>query len=174
MGIPAHTYAQYENGTRGFSRHADRFARFFRVDLTWLITGKGDMVTPKVRPEIPIMGVVGAGSVILPIDDDISAAGAGDVDLPQDGTIAGLIIKGDSGYPRYQDGELLLFYTQPISIEEALNHNVIAQTLDGRRVVKMLRHGTKANHYTLESFNAPPERNVQLLAAYRLYGIIFR
>lgn len=34
----------HENGSRGFKlKSAERYARFFRVDLNWLLTGKGSM-----------------------------------------------------------------------------------------------------------------------------------
>ena len=42
MGIAYPTYAAHENGMRGFSRSADRYARFFKVSLDWLMTGRGE------------------------------------------------------------------------------------------------------------------------------------
>lgn len=41
MGVPYATYAGHENGNRGFKREAERYATFFKVDLGWLLTGKG-------------------------------------------------------------------------------------------------------------------------------------
>jgi transcriptional regulator with XRE-family HTH domain len=41
MGLPAATYLAHENGSRGGERSAERYARFFGVDLLWLLTGKG-------------------------------------------------------------------------------------------------------------------------------------
>ena len=41
LGVPYATYAGHENGNRGFRAQAERYASFFRVDLTWLLTGKG-------------------------------------------------------------------------------------------------------------------------------------
>lgn len=35
------TYASHENGNRGFHRKAADYARIYRVDLKWLITGEG-------------------------------------------------------------------------------------------------------------------------------------
>lgn len=42
MGMPPPTYLHYENGTNGFLRHAEKFARFYRVNVEWLMTGRGD------------------------------------------------------------------------------------------------------------------------------------
>src|ERR1700723_902718 len=36
-------YLGHENGSRGLSRAAARYARFFRVSLDWLIGGRGDV-----------------------------------------------------------------------------------------------------------------------------------
>lgn len=35
------TYAQHENGTRGISRAAARYARALKISLAWLLTGEG-------------------------------------------------------------------------------------------------------------------------------------
>lgn len=46
LGVPYATYAGHENGSRGFKGQAERYAAFFQVDLTWLLTGRG-----QARPE---------------------------------------------------------------------------------------------------------------------------
>jgi phage repressor protein C with HTH and peptisase S24 domain len=42
MGIGEPTYLGHENGSRGLSRAAARYARFFHVSLDWLIGGRGE------------------------------------------------------------------------------------------------------------------------------------
>ncbi|WP_156360199.1 helix-turn-helix domain-containing protein [Sphingomonas sp. Leaf16] len=46
MGIKPPTYIQHENGIRGSGSipraAAERYAKFFRVSLDWLLSGKGD------------------------------------------------------------------------------------------------------------------------------------
>jgi phage repressor protein C with HTH and peptisase S24 domain len=42
IGIEEPTYLGHENGSRGLSRAAARYARFFGVSLDWLIDGRGD------------------------------------------------------------------------------------------------------------------------------------
>lgn len=36
------TYVQHENGTRGFTRASDKYAKAFRVSRGWLLTGEGE------------------------------------------------------------------------------------------------------------------------------------
>jgi phage repressor protein C with HTH and peptisase S24 domain len=47
MGIEEPTYLGHENGSRGLSRAAARYARFFGVSLDWLIDGRG---APEAEP----------------------------------------------------------------------------------------------------------------------------
>ena len=42
MGVGEPTYLGHENGSRGLSRAAAQYARFFRVSLDWLIGGRGE------------------------------------------------------------------------------------------------------------------------------------
>ena len=42
MGVGEPTYLGHENGSRGLSRAAVRYARFLGVSLDWLIDGRGD------------------------------------------------------------------------------------------------------------------------------------
>jgi|SRR5579871_4212821 len=43
MGAELPTYLGHENGSRGLSRVAMRYADFYKVRLDWLLTGKGPM-----------------------------------------------------------------------------------------------------------------------------------
>jgi hypothetical protein len=46
-GLDYPTYAGHENGHRGFSHVAPRYAQLFKVNLIWLMTGRGN---PKTKP----------------------------------------------------------------------------------------------------------------------------
>lgn len=46
------TYAGHENGSRGFSQHAARYAKLYNVDLGWLLTGLGEMTPHRVDPRL--------------------------------------------------------------------------------------------------------------------------
>jgi len=56
MGIPQPTYMAHENGSRGFSRSAERYAKFFRTTPEWLLFGsgaaerRGPIKLPRVAP----------------------------------------------------------------------------------------------------------------------------
>jgi phage repressor protein C with HTH and peptisase S24 domain len=69
MGAEIPTYLGHENGSRGLSRAALRYADFFQVRLDWLLSGKGPMMSdgsePRPRPE-PVRGVSFGDARIAP------------------------------------------------------------------------------------------------------------
>jgi phage repressor protein C with HTH and peptisase S24 domain len=58
MGIEEPTYLGHENGSRGLSRAAPRYARFFGVSLDWLIDGRAELGTiagaPAAEPPLAL------------------------------------------------------------------------------------------------------------------------
>src|SRR5690242_7828420 len=53
MGIEEPTYLGHENGSRGLSRAAPRYARFFGVSLDWLIDGRREAALARAT-ELPL------------------------------------------------------------------------------------------------------------------------
>lgn len=59
LGISIGTYAGHENGNRAFDvETAKRYAKFFKVPLTWLLTGEGPMKTIMREEETRLSGPV--------------------------------------------------------------------------------------------------------------------
>lgn len=52
MGVNRATYAQHENGIRGYSRHALRYARKFRTTPEWLLYGRGPQDSGIAEPTL--------------------------------------------------------------------------------------------------------------------------
>lgn len=162
MGLREESYVSHENGTRGLSRAAERYARFFRVSLEWLLTGKGDM---KGEARVSLYGAVGAGARIEswhPPDHDHTD----DIDLPDLSHAGALRVTGESQWPKWLDGDLILFDTRPRRPQDLANCYCVVETVDGARLIKMLRRAAKPGFWRLESHNAAPE-DVELLTAYR-------
>lgn len=171
MGANYNTYAQHENKIRDIPRDAAiRYARFFRVSLEWLLTGKGAQ-KPR-RPEVPIVSYVGAGSEVFAIDDSAQGGGLEMVEAPagmEDSV--GAIIRGDSMYP-LRDGWLIFWQRDHEGVpEECLGALCVVQVKDGPTLVKDLRRGSKKGLYRLESWNAPSREDVQLEWACRIREI---
>jgi phage repressor protein C with HTH and peptisase S24 domain len=170
MGIGVTTYANHENGTRGLTADAaERYSRFFKVNLDWLFTGKGE-ARPRKPPGVPLIGTVGAGSTVEPVGDVSYAAPIEMLSLPDGPDIGALIVKGDSQMPRYAHGEIVLYNTRPVLPQEVLGQFAIVDTLDGRRMIKRIvrEHGS----ITLKSLNASDEKRAAILCCYRIVGTL--
>ena len=165
------TFTHHENGTRGFVKEASRYAKFFKVSLEWLLDGRGEMRPKRAAQSIPLVGVVAAGSAILPITDQAGADEIDQITLPEPGQIAALLIKGDSMYPRFMDGEIVLYDPKPRTPGAMLNHYAVVQTLDGRMMIKKIRPSKKGAHWNLWSHNAP-EEDAQILTCHKVLGIL--
>ena len=171
MGVPVPSYTHHENGTRGFSRAAERYAKFYRVSLDWLLTGRGEMKGRATQLSLPVLGKVGAGAVVDMPDNPTSGEPLDDLEVNLDGDFA-LIIEGDSQWPRFLQGERVIVQGEPVTPDRLVNHYAVVQVEDdGRRLLKMLRRGSKPHLYRLESHNAPAEDDVKLIAAWRVKGV---
>lgn len=172
LGIPTGTYVQYENGTRGFAKHAERFARFYRVNLEWLVSGRGDKRSKASARAIPVNGLVGAGANIELIDHAVAGEPPLEITLPDIDEVAALVVKGESQWPRFVDGEIILYDPRPAPPDTLLGKYAVVQDLNGRVMIKIVRKGGRPDTYRLESHNAPPEDNVTLMAAWKYLGTI--
>jgi phage repressor protein C with HTH and peptisase S24 domain len=168
MGVKGPTYTHHENGTNGYSRSAARYAKFFRVSLDWLVTGRGQMRNSTV----PLVGVVGAGAVVIPIQSDENAQPLDFLDYPHADAVWALRVRGDSQYPRYLDGEFVLFQREPTPLKSVTGKYCVVDTSDGRRLVKLVRVGTRKGVFTLYSHNAAPEEDVSLVSAHLVTGTL--
>jgi phage repressor protein C with HTH and peptisase S24 domain len=170
LGIPAPTYRAHENGSRGLSRNAERYARFFGVSLEWLLTGRGAMSGGAL---IPVRGRIGAGALVEAADDAFELESGEHVELPSSSATEAFVVQGESMLPRFLPGEVLLFERQPaLSPAVLVGQYCRVQTLEeGRIFIKILWPG-RAGTWTLSSHNGAVMQNVELLAAWRWVGLL--
>lgn len=179
LGVSTVTYTSHENGTKGISRNAERYARFFSASLEWLLTGRGQVRRPPAphggsAQLVEVSGLVGAGALVEPIERAPGANIPAFVELPPASDMTAFIVVGDSQYPRFLDGETILCSRIPMLPEHLVDSYAVVQKDSGERLIKLLRKGTVTGTWTLESFRVPAERNVKLLCAWRLIGVLAR
>lgn len=123
------------------------------------------------KRRIKLHGLVGDGAVI---DDSEEARlpGRVTVEIPDDGSLAALIVRGDSQKSRFLDGEIVLFDPRPSPIDELVGQYAIVDTCDGRRLIKRIARGLGDNKWQLLSHNADPENDVELIRAHRYLGLL--
>lgn len=174
MGANRFTYTQHENGTRGFRQDtAERYASFFRVDLAWLLTGKGQ---PGRKGSIPVLGYVGAGAEVYPVDDHAQGSSLDTIEATAypDDAVA-VRIRGDSMYP-FEEGWTLIYRKDRDGVPSAcINQLCVCKVADdGPMYIKRIRKGTRPKHYNLESWNAAPREDVELEWAAPVLAILPR
>jgi transcriptional regulator with XRE-family HTH domain len=156
--------SRFESGQRRpYIDELLRIAHFLATPITALF-GLRESVS------VPVTGLVGAGAVVEQIHDSDSWDAPTSVDIPTDGELAALLVRGDSQYPRFLDGEYILYDTKPLAPAALVDQYAIVQTLDGRKLIKIIR-AASGDKWNLFSHNAPIE-TVGLLAAWRYLGAI--
>jgi transcriptional regulator with XRE-family HTH domain len=158
LGVTRPQVSKYEANAHEPSDHVvERAARLFGVTPAYIRYGDADSRMAQVR------GLVGAGAQIEAIDHPPFSY----VEVVASWTDAyALRIAGLSGYPIYDDGDVIIIRGEQRLIEEEfLNRMCVVETADGLGYLKRVRRGSGPGLYTLESLNAPPIENVRLVSA---------
>lgn len=168
LGVKEVTYAQHENGTRGFRRDAaDKYARKFHVGLEWLLTGKG----PKERRPaklpaseqryVALVGYVGAGAETHFFAND---APLDEVPAPNGTTeeTVAVEIRGDSLGSFFD--RWLVFYDdvrRPVTTD-LINRLCVVGIEDGRILIKKIQRSKSRGLFHLLSQTEPPILDVRI------------
>ncbi|MCF6219664.1 MAG: helix-turn-helix domain-containing protein [Robiginitomaculum sp.] len=113
---------------------------------------------------IPLVGDIGAGGHINPVDDHAKGAGLEQVEAPFNapkGTVA-VRVNGDSLYPFPRHGALIYYSRREKNVIDYLHELVICHLVDGRKSIKILTPGTLPGRFTLTSTNALPMLNEEV------------
>lgn len=158
--VSQQTVQQILSGRNKTSGHLVAIARALGTSSDYLQTGRH----PKIKgiPESLLIGKVGAGAEIIRFDEVEVLEG---VEAPP-GIYAPncAVISGDSQYP-LQEG-WRIFYgpeNQGWSDKDCLGKLCVVQVKDGATLLKTVKRGTRKDRYRLESWNAPPRENFQLV-----------
>lgn len=163
----------YLNGARTFGKNvALKWSREFGLNPLWLMSGgtQGEIAAlPEVHTpnpdiiNIPILSLDARGGFLPNDKTDIDQytigtmpfnkqiAHTGDVVIP---------VYGDSMTPKYPAGSYILI--RPIEAWREyieLGRSYVLELADWRRIIKIVRKGSDATHYTLDSYNVDYESN---------------
>lgn len=162
IGVPPPTYLGHENGTTPMTRAVVRYARFFKVTVDYLLTGKGS--SPFRLNGVPVIMYLGAGAELYPVDDHAQGRGLEIVEPPpgvREDCVAARI-RGESMHP-LRDGWLVFWIKKHDGVPEScIGQLCVCQVKDGPTLLKDLHLGSKDGLYTLTSWNAPPRADVVL------------
>lgn len=169
LGTRQSTVSNWEKGNAEPKRQALRaLSTLLDIPLAVLEFGEDPEVWdgPKVKRRlIQVVGYVGAGGEINPIDDHAMGNGLEEVEAPPQsppGTVA-VIVRGDSMIPMLYDGMLVFFSSRLKNVVDYVNMPpIIVHLEDGRKAIKGITNGSSRGLYTLTSFNAGPITDVKV------------
>lgn len=122
------------------------------------------------RVTVPIVGYVGAGEKVVNFEDP--GGGLGPVIPPPQGEhMAAIVVRGDSMWPAYQEGDVLFFDPATEVQSDCIGRECIVQVRGGPTYVKRVFRGTKDGTFRLASYKAPEVDNVELVWAARVRWI---
>lgn len=131
-----------------------------------LTVAPGDLLSKPGKPNnvVAVMGRIGAGAEISPEEEQVPPEGLYEIEtffpLPDD-AIA-FEVYGESMWPRYDPGDVIICWRQGVSAEEVLGWEAAVKTTTGHRYLKRVLNGASKGTYDLESHNAAPIRSVRL------------
>ena len=174
FGWPPSTYAAHENGQNQFSVDvAEKYARAFKVTAAWLLTDEGDRVRRNI---VMVEGLVGAGGAIDTSSENTGPDGLEEIEVPfpLPDNAAAYRVAGDSMFPRYDDGDIIIVVKREQPPMDLLNFETLVTTSEGSRFLKRIVPGARKGQFDLESFNAPPMRNVKIRSATEVHSVVRR
>lgn len=117
-----------------------------------------DLLPEAEAPKVAVVGYIGAGDEVYPIDDHAPGVGLEEVEAPpgEPGETVAVIVRGESMYPSYNDGDMIFYRRDDATPEHTfLGRECVVCLQDGRILVKRVIQGSRKGRYTLVSHNAP-------------------
>jgi transcriptional regulator with XRE-family HTH domain len=159
-GLSVSYVSRMEKGERNLSvKNINLFAHAFDVEAPQLLQS-----SEAKSNVVAVMGRIGAGAEILPDEEQVPVDGLYEIETPfpiPDDAIA-FEVYGDSMWPRYDAGDIVVCWRQGVHVEEVIGWEAAVKTADGRRFLKRILKGSSAGTYDLESHNAQPIRGVKI------------
>lgn len=170
FGWTYETYIQHEQGIRGISRAARKYADAFKVSEAWLLTGEGDLA---IR-EVPLVGYVGAGATAHFYGD-----GQGPIDMvpaPDDATptTVAVEIRGESLGSLFD--QWIVYYDEvraPVT-PDMINRLCVVGLPDDRVLVKKITRSRSPGLYHLLSNTEGPIFDVEIIWAAKVKSMVPR
>ncbi|HYP57944.1 MAG TPA: S24 family peptidase [Beijerinckia sp.] len=146
-------------------------APVLKTTAAWLLEGVG---APTPGNHVQVVGRIGAGAEILPEFEQIPPEGLYEIEVPfpiPHDAIA-FEVEGDSMWPRYDPGDVIICWRQGTDAQEVIGWEAAVRTADGKRYLKRIQRGAIAGTFDLESHNAAPIRGVRIEWAAAIQGVV--
>lgn len=170
-GLSVSYVSRLESGERNLSvKNLNLFAHALNVSPQEILAE----VEPKSRNVIAVMGRIGAGAEIMPDEEQIPPEGLYEIEtpfpIPEDALA--FEVSGESMWPRYDEGDIIICWRQGVVVEEVLGWEAAVKTASGQRFLKRVLRGSEPGTFDLESHNAPPIRGVSIAWVAAIQSVI--
>lgn len=172
LGWPESSYRAHENGSRTIGRDdAERYLSRFSAlvgrriaDPQYVLFGGEKTPFITTRSDVPVVGRIGAGAEILPEFEQVPPDGLYQVEVmvPISGGSVAFEVEGDSMYPRYDHGDIVICTEGGAAFESLVGREAAVKTADGRRYLKRIIRSDIPGAFDLVSHNADTIRGVHL------------
>lgn len=170
-GLSVSYVSRLESGERNLSvKNLNLFAHALEIEPQHILAAS----PIRHANVVAVMGRIGAGAEILPDHEQIPPEGLYDIETPfplPEGAEA-YEVKGESMWPRYDDGDIIICWRQGNIPEEMLGWEAAVKTAGGQRFLKRVLRGAEPGTFDLESHNAPPIRGVRLVWVAAVQSVI--
>jgi hypothetical protein len=146
-------------------------APVLKTTAAWLLEGVGD---PAFGNLVRVVGRIGAGAEIQPEFEQISPESWYEIEVPFPVSTDAVAfqVEGDSMWPRYDPGDVIICWRQGTNVEEVIGWEAAVRTADGKRYLKRIQRGAASGTFDLESHNAAPMRGVRIEWAAEIKGVV--
>ena len=146
-------------------------APVLKTTAAWLLEGVGEPTPGNI---VQVVGRIGAGAEILPEFEQIPPEGLYEIEVPfpiSNDAIA-FQVEGDSMWPRYDPGDVIICWRQGTNVDEVVGWEAAVRTTDGKRYLKRIQRSGSSGTFDLESHNAAPIRGVRIEWAAEIKGVV--
>jgi phage repressor protein C with HTH and peptisase S24 domain len=151
-------------------------APVLKTTAAWLLEGTGEQAQDQLVAgnSVAVAGQIIAGAEIKPDFELVPPEGLYEIELPfpVPAAAAAFQIEGDSMWPRYDRGDVVICLQQGNSIEEAVGLEAAVRTSDGKRYLKRIQRGAVPGTFDLESHNGAPIRGVSIVWAAAIQAVV--
>jgi SOS-response transcriptional repressor LexA len=146
-------------------------APVLKTTAAWLLEGIGEQTPGNL---IPVVGRIGAGAEISPEFEQVPPEGLYEIEVPFPipAEAIALQVEGDSMWPRYDPGDVIICWRQGNDVQEVIGWEAAVKTADGKRYLKCIQRGAASGTFDLESHNAAPIRGVRIDWAAEIKGVV--
>ncbi|CAN7429108.1 helix-turn-helix domain-containing protein [Rhizobium rhizogenes] len=170
-GLSVSYVSRLESGARNLSvKNLNLFAHALKVSPKALLH-EDEKEKSNV---VAVMGKIGAGAEITPDDEQVPPEGLYEIETPfpiPEDAIA-FEVAGESMWPRYDPGDIIICWRQGIDANEVLGWEAAVKTASGQRFLKRVLRGSGNGTFDLESHNAQPIRGVELVWVAAIQSVI--